>query len=373
MASLKWVAAAALIIIVLVVSTVLALAYIGIIPLSSNVHLPGQPTPAPTTAPIATPFSGSIPLTLNVPFFIFNGTQVTAGSNNPLAILLRADKATIIGSSTNGAAITGNLNPADNGVAYLLVSPNTTNVYGTLDTSVVGANSGIVTANNGLDYFQGAYYTMYTLNLGSLQQISTGVTTSVNLYGYQSVGSPTLTSLLNSTAIASSGLSTATVTAYFSGFNSTGYGEGYKITRMQLLIGAASTGGVANTTGQYGEGAVNCTNYDNGMFVVKQVQINFGNSQSMTTTNINWQGVAVGYAEVGSPTTNYLAGTVINQQYNALPVMCGQSDSPSGTMTINLLIQGSAIGTNTLGMAIKIYYISPSGTIGTTSCAVSAS
>jgi len=364
MASLKWVLAAVMIVAIVMSSTIIALEYSGVLNLNSN-PLPGQTTPIPTQISV-TPVPGSIPLTLNVPFYIFNGTLVSAGASCPQATLLRADKATIIGQSASGAAITVNLNPSDSGVAYLLVTPATAGTYGTLDSLIASSNGGIVTANEGLFLFQGQYYTMYKLNLGSLQQISTGVTTTVNLYGYQAA-TPALASLLNSTAIGTSSYGYATVTCYFSGFATAPAGEGYKITRMQVYVNTSLTG---NT---------NATAIDNGEFVLKQATINFGNGDTMITQNINWGGISTGIYEIGAPSSTYLCGTVINQQASAKPVLVSQSDSPSGTMTINLQWYGKQVGTDNLGggtaasMWLKIFYLTPTGTPGTATQAISVS
>jgi hypothetical protein len=303
-----------------------------------------QPTSTPTTA-------GSMPLTLNVPFFIFNGTQVTAGSTCPQALLFQSPVGinTFVGSSSSGAAITGSIDPSQQ--YDLLVAPASAGTYGTLDNMVASSGNGVIIGASSVVTYQGSYYTEYPVTF-NVAKISTGLTASINLYGYTAETAGT-TSLLNSTAIPASGLGTATTTAYFSGWANNNYGQGYKIVRMELNMSSA-----------------NATAYDNGAFTLKSVTINMGNGQSITTSTVTQDPVITGYIEIGAANgATYLCGTntVPQYQYNALPVLYGQSDSASGSMTIVLNWAGSSPGSgNSLVYSLKLVAMTPTGALATT-------
>ncbi len=314
----------------------------------------------PTTPPVATPApgTGAIPLSLTLPFYMFNGTFISAGAASPQAMLFvnSVSPTNLVGQSSAGAAITGAVIPAAS--YYLLVAPSTTGTYGTLDNLVAGSATGVVVGSPTVVTYQGNYWTQYPVSFSNVGQISTGVTAAINLYGYVAETAGT-TSLLNSTAIGTSSYGYATTTSYFSGWTGTNFGQGYKIVRMELNMSAT-----------------NATSYDSGHWTLKSVTINMGNGQSMTTSNINWMGVSNAYIEVGNSNgATYLYGQSVMPQYvsSALPVLYGQSDSATGTLTINFNWYGEQPSGETLVCSLKLVAMSPTGAFTTSYSTLSVS
>ena len=198
-------------------------------------NIAGTKTPAPTTQPS----TGAIPLSLTLPFYMFNGTFISAGAACPQAMLFvnSVSPTNLVGQSSAGAAITGAVIPAAS--YYLLVAPSTTGTYGFLDNLVAGAATGVVVGSPTVVTYQGNYWTQYPVSFSNVGQISTGVTAAINLYGYVAETAGT-TSLLNSTAIGTSSYGYATTTSYFSGWANNYFGQGYKIVRMELNMSATN-------------------------------------------------------------------------------------------------------------------------------------
>jgi len=354
-------------VIALIAIAIIGLAWYSGYGISKNGQVITGTTPVPTTVPV-----GSVPLTLNLPFLMFNGTSVAYTSASPTVMLFSATPSpqTLVGiqSSSSPYTLTGNVVPT--GSYELLVAPSSTGTYGTLDSQLSG--QGITVGTPSVISYEGAYWTEYPVsfaNLGTLQG-STSITGTITMEGYTSE-TPTLTGLLNSTALPSSGVGSGTVTAYFSGWAGSYFGQGYKITRMQLIIGDNVTSAVPVALPSQ---AANATAYDNGQFALSSATIGMGNGVTMTTANNVWGGTSTAIVEIGNSNgATYLAGPVINEQFYGLPVLYGQSDSASGTLTINLNFKSNGLGSNTIFFALKIYYITPTGTIGTTACALSIS
>jgi len=313
----------------------------------------GITTPSPSPSPYSAPApSGSIPLTLNLPFLIFNGTSVSAAATCPQAELFSGSVSptTLVGTSASGTAITGNIVITNQ--YFLLVTPSTSGTYGTLENSVSSNANGITVGSPTTVLYQGQWWSQYPISFAGLGQIALGVTATINLYGY-TAESATTVSLLNSTAIGTSSYGYATTTSYFncSGITAFNYGQGYKIVRMEVNMSAS-----------------NATIYDNSEFVLKSATINMGNGQSMTTNTINWMGVNNAYVEIGNANgALYLYGqsTMPQSSIGCLPVLLGQNDSPSGTMTINLQWYGKQVSSDVLVGTLKLVYISPTGTLAT--------
>ena len=70
-------------------------------------NIAGTQTPAPTTQPS----TGAIPLSLTLPFYMFNGTFISAGAACPQAMLFvnSVSPTNLVGQSSAGAAIRAQL------------------------------------------------------------------------------------------------------------------------------------------------------------------------------------------------------------------------------------------------------------------------
>jgi hypothetical protein len=302
----------------------------------------GQPT---ATTPVT---GGAVPLTLNLPFLDFNGTSLGTATTNPQAMLFQGSPSisTFVGSSASGAAISGAVVTSQ--PYTLLVAPATAGTFGTAD-NLVSSGNGVTIGAPSVTTYQGQFWTAYPVTFSNVGQIATGITSTITLYGYTAC-TGTTTSLLNSTAIGASSYGYATTTSYFSGFTGHYYGQGFKLVRLQLNMSAT-----------------NATDYDSGAFTLKSVTLNMGNGQSMTTSNIVWQGISNALVDIGSSNGALLicgSTSTPQYQYNALPVFLGQSDSPTGTMTINFNWYGESA--NSFVYSVKMIAMTPTGTTATT-------
>jgi hypothetical protein len=350
---------------VLIIATALVMVAVVYPMLTNYVNTPGsvlsQPTPIVTNAPA----NKLVPISLALPYYIFNQTQIAAATENTQATLLGANQQTIIGSSSSGAAITGNVPTSDNGVAYLIVSPASAGTYGLLSTYTAQMNPNIVVGQPSVFMYQGQPWTMFQLNFGQLvSTTNVAVPLTFNIYGYAHV-TPTLVSYTNATSISSTAYSYGTTTAYFNSslVASFGSGMGYKITRMQVTL--VNSSGLVNN-------ATNAGYLDSGVFQLKSVTIQTGNGANpIVSTNLNWAGLSSAYYEVGAPTTTYLCGstgTQTQQQFYGIPVLYGASDS-SSTMQISMQWYGKlASAGDSITYFLKVFYITPTGSTASVTC-----
>jgi hypothetical protein len=320
-----------------------------------------------------TSFNG--PITVNTPFYIFNQTVVTAAATLPTEELLHSPgispgmstipaTAAVIGirpATSNG--ITGQLLPSDNGIAYLLVGPNGQTTYGLLYGLVATTNVGIISGSATLVTYQGYMWGMYQLsltpqNLGSssLSGLTSG-TCTVNIYGYVSE-TPSLTSNQNTTALTTTSYTTISFPSdYLGGLASPYYGQGCKITRMTFTP-------YNSTYASY---------FDNSYIQVKAVTVNWGNgvTGTYTQTAITLNNGANDLIEVqAGPGSAYLDGPTMNVEFNAIPWICGQADSPT-TLTITPTFYGQMPNANTLLITLTVYYITPAGVVSSATSAIS--
>jgi len=359
----------AIIVVVVITGALVAWDYTGIVPGNVNHNLPFQPTPIPTNGPTVAPVLGTLSLTLNVPFSMFNNTAVAAASTCPQAILFNSQSlvpSSVVGISSSGAAITGTITPTN--TYYLLVAPSSTGTFGTLD-SLIGGN-GLNLGPPTLVTYQSNYWTEYTVNFLTPAASATSLVAGVNLVGYQAE-TPTLVSYQNATSIGSTSYGYATTTAYFSGWAGTDFGQGYKITRMQVEVGYNASGSVFTAVTSQ---SLNATAVDAGQYVLQTVTVSEGNGAPLVSAGVSWAGVSNSYYEINNAigTANYFdgqTGSLASQIFYGVPILYSAADSPSSTMLITMKWYGKeATAVDSIYYALKVYYVSPTGTTGVTGC-----
>lgn len=353
--SLKWVFAATMIIVVVLISGVAFMEYTGMVDLNAN-PLPGQ---GPTPTPVAGVFSG--PITVKVPFYLANNTAATSSG---LVTLLHADHS-ILGSSApgTGLSISGTVSPSDNGMIYMLVSANGNTTFGNLYSAIAASNPSIVVGAPTLYTYQGVNTVQYQLNVGTLSSGAQGntaaATTTVNIFGYQAV-TPTLVSLLNTTSATASASQNVQTISYINNPQGTPAGSGTKILRMQVTA--------SNST--------DASAFESQALVLNSVTINFGGGVTQTFTNFKTQlGTggqnATDYIEVISgPGMSYLAGNSLNNEFYGIPAVWAASDA-SQTLTVTCSWSAQMSQAGTYLPVLTFTYVGPTGVTGTFSHNVS--
>lgn len=303
----------------------------------------------PTSAPVGangvvsgTAFSG--PLTVNLQFLNHGDLDAVYTTANGTGKLYHKD-GTLFGTMTSAGVISGNVNPADNGLLYLQWQPAST-VY--LDAVVTAANNGYLSYASPM-MVQGVAYYYFPVNVASLQQIS-GLTTSLNLNMYlyvADVSGLSYTSLTNATSADYSG--TARVVSSCNGYISGMTQEtAFKIVKVEMSM----------------PDAANITMFDNSQIKNLQVQLGLGNGQTWTSSTYthNTGGTYIQFdLGISDPT----------QEYYGIPVVYASTNSATD---ISYTVKGECAGFTASTVFVPtliVTYIGPDGATGTISRPVS--
>lgn len=322
-----------------------ALLVVGILPFFGINLLATTPSPE-TPGPSGTTPSGAYYgfVKLYTPYMIFNGTGVAAAAGNPNMYLFHADKLTQIGTGDTGANgyIQGNLNPADNGICYLVADTAGTTTYYVDPSLNIGGP--VLGSAFGWDWdHDGFIETAWQLDLGHPAIVQDVATESVAIQGFVYDSGPTITGLVNSTTTLASTYQTRTSTDYISGWTGSGFGYGFKATRLQITF----------------PDTANATYYEDGYMKAVSITVNWGNGRTQSYSNPTW--------DYSSKVLEFNIGVTNTQsEFYGKPVIYGQGDGTTSlTLTVNCDIKYST-STDVIVPSIKIYYADPTDTVTST-------
>jgi hypothetical protein len=291
------------------------------------------------------------PITINIPQYnSYNDSAFT--SAYPTCKIYHADKSTLLGSSADATAITGQVLPEDNGILYMVLDIGSSTAFYIDDSRTQSANPYVVDKFS-WDYdSDGILEYGYKLDLTSLTPLSAGEsskTITINRYIWQAkITGLTGTSLINATSTDLSGGSYIDLTAsgYVSGCS---LGSGFKIVKVELTFPNAG----------------NASYYDNGQVKNVWISLGYGKDKTWTWSSFGPRGTGDLYL------TANIGVTDITQEYYGKMMMFDRGAATT-VFTYNVHIQGANFAQGAVWLpTLTITYISPAGTTGTVTQALS--
>jgi hypothetical protein len=346
---LKEMAIGFLLIIVLIASVMAFYAYL-VVP-NSGGKLPGlnvgpTATPAASTPGGGTPgiFSGSLKVSFT--FLDHLNLDTVDTSANATVKIYHADKTSLFGTTSVGAAITSQVLPADNGKLWLLLQPAATRYVVADYTDQQSPYLGFVQPYK----IEGVEYYMFPFDVSSLNQVG-GLTTeiSLNIYQYDAdVAGLSLTSLANATSADYSGTSwiTASGSGYLSGLTQE---DSFKIAKIELSM----------------PDAANISLLDNSHIKSLSVTLGLGNGQAPRTFTQYSHATGGSYIQF----VTGIADTT--QEYEGIPVLYSATDATTSiSYTVSCQLSGFT-ASDVWDPTLTITWIGPNGATGTVTKEVS--
>jgi hypothetical protein len=329
----------------------IAVFYAFILVPNSSGKLPGlnvgpTATPAASTPGGGTPgvFSGSLAVT---PVFLDHGNLDTVDTTaNATVKIFHADKTSLFGTTSVGAAITSQVLPSDNGKLWLLLQPAATRYVVADYTDQQSPYLGTVQPYK----IDGVEYYMFPFDVSNLNQVS-GLTTALtlNIYQYDAdVSGLTLTSLANATSADYSGTSwiTASGSGYLSGLTQE---DSFKIVKIELSM----------------PDAANISLLDNSHIKSLTVTLGMGNGQAPRTFTQYSHATGGSYIQ-------FVTGIVdTTQEYQGIPVLYSSTDATTSiSYTVSCQLSGFT-ASDVWDPTLTITWIGPNGATGTVTKEVS--
>lgn len=351
MASLKFVAAASMIVMVIVISSLWAATEFGVLVLNTEDNpnpIIIQDSTEPEKPSANYIYTGQ--LQVNLPQYTWsNNSRISVRSGLPDVFIYRSDKSTLFGSDDGTTGyIESDINQAADAKLYMVIDYGSGTNYWIVPSEIESQTSPylIKTSHTYFDHDgDNQAEDMYELDFTSLGPLQAGESEkvkTVNIYNCWAEASPTITSMLNATLTAGS-YQDYEAKLYFSSWTAEGYG--LKLNELRL-----DTYGVG--TGASG------TIWDNGTAIFKSITIITGNPTVSSS----------------KPYTTFTSA--FNPSTNSSTVNLGLSD-PMDPYKGILILYGENYGSTSLTITIKFSinlagsfdvtpnfkYIDPSGSV----------